>query len=139
MIYTGSCYCHELSYELDLASPNDARTSLCHCKNCKRFFGTAFGLTTKIPVSAFRYTSGNPKVHMADNGSGTQLTREFCGTCGSGILEFGEPARNDWRYVMTGTMDEPDALPPKGEFFCKNKSAWMPEIPGVFHKREIKD
>lgn len=41
-----------------------------------------------------------------------------------------EPAEPHFRYIMTGTLDQPDALPPKGEFFCKNRSAWMPEVPG---------
>jgi hypothetical protein len=35
MIHTGSCYCGEIKYEIDVASPDEARTSLCHCKNCK--------------------------------------------------------------------------------------------------------
>ena len=109
-----------------------------------------------------------------DNGSGTVLVREFCPTCGTGVLEYGvcsdllllllssfgsscidtcpvgcslvypclmadwkcvcegeqEPAEPHFRYIMTGTLDQPDALPPKGEFFCKNRSAWMPEVPG---------
>ena len=33
-IYRGGCYCGELKYTIDV-SPDDARTSLCHCKNCK--------------------------------------------------------------------------------------------------------
>lgn len=37
-IYTGSCYCGEIKYELTLGSPDDGRTSLCHCRNCKVCF-----------------------------------------------------------------------------------------------------
>jgi hypothetical protein len=40
---------------------------------------------------------------------------------------------------MWGTLDKPDTIPPKGEFFCKNRAEWMPEILGTFHKREIKE
>ena len=58
-----------------------------------------------------------PTIHEADNGSGVLLTRHFCGVCGTGILEYGENAK-DHRYIMTGTLDNPAALPPKGEFFC---------------------
>ena len=36
---------------------------------------------------------------------------------------------------MCGTLDDPDALPPKGEFFCKARSKWMPEIPGMLFSR----
>jgi len=35
MKLTGSCYCRNLQYELNLESFDDARTSLCHCHNCK--------------------------------------------------------------------------------------------------------
>ena len=32
---------------------------------------------------------------------------------------------------MWGTLDEPEKILPKGEFFCKNRTNWMPEIPGA--------
>lgn len=104
-------------------------------------FDVAFGLTTKIPLKAFSYTSDSdkPTVHEADNGSGSLLHREFCAKCGTGILEFGAGAANDFRYVMTGTLDDPSALPPKGEFFCIHREKWMPEIPGIFHKDRVQD
>lgn len=137
-VLQGGCYCGEVRYELDLSSPDDARTSLCHCNNCKKFFGTAFGLTAKIPKDRFHLTKGHTKEHVSPNGSST-LHREFCSDCGSGILEYGEEAAAKWRYVMTGTLDDPSALPPKGEFFCKNREKWMPEVPDVFHKQEVKE
>ena len=110
-------------------------------KSRQKFFGTAFGLTTKVPVSSFCYTSESkkPTIHEADNGSGTTLHREFCPTCGSGILEVGASAMKDFRYIMTGTLDHPGDLPPKGEFWCKRREKWMPEVPGIFHKQEIKE
>ncbi|KAJ5234123.1 Glutathione-dependent formaldehyde-activating enzyme/centromere protein V [Penicillium citrinum] len=135
---TGSCYCRKIEYRLQLASPEDARTSLCHCRNCKKAFGTNYGLTAKVPKEAFRYTKGSPKEHAADNGSGTTIYREFCDTCGSFILEYGEMAKDKFRYIVVGSLDTPEALPPKGEFFCKARASWMPEIPGIFHKQEIK-
>ena len=87
----------------------------------------------------------------------------------------------DFRYIMTGTLDHPGDLPPKGEFWCKRREKWyvlsvefsrsklgrlllvysqnmspssspissgrahysssyrMPEVPGIFHKQEIKE
>lgn len=36
---------------------------------------------------------------------------------------------------MYGTLDEPNELPPKGEFFCSRREKWMPEIPGRFALR----
>ncbi|KAF2137499.1 uncharacterized protein K452DRAFT_353495 [Aplosporella prunicola CBS 121167] len=136
---TGSCYCRNLEYEVNLDSTEDARTSLCHCKNCKKAFGTNYGLTAKLPKDAFKYTKGTPKEHAADNGSGTVLYREFCDTCGSFILEYGEPAKPHFRYICVGSLDDPEALPPKGEFFCRSRQSWMPEVPNTFQKKEIKE
>ncbi|OJD22831.1 hypothetical protein ACJ73_05817 [Blastomyces percursus] len=128
--YTGSCYCRAIQYRLNLVSPADARTSLCHCQNCKKAFGTNYGLTAKVPKDSVEILSGKTKEHCADNGSGVMLYREFCSTCGSFILEYGEPAKEHFRYITVGTLDDPEALPPKGEFFCKYRASWMPEIPG---------
>ncbi|KAL1616806.1 hypothetical protein SLS54_008198 [Diplodia seriata] len=127
MKLTGSCYCRALLYEVNLNSADDAP------------FGTNYGLTAKIPKDAIQYTQGTPKEHAADNGSGTMLFREFCDNCGSFILEYGEPAKPHCRYITVGSLDDPEALPPKGEFFCKSRASWMPEVPDVFHKKEIKE
>jgi hypothetical protein len=86
---TGSCYCKNIKYEVSLNSPDDARTSLCHCRNCKKAFGTNYGLTAKIPKDALNITQGKTKEHSADNGSGMVINREFCDNCGSFILEYG--------------------------------------------------
>jgi hypothetical protein len=88
----GGCYCRKIRYEITLDNPDEqARTSICHCKNCKKFTGGEHGITSKIPKSSFRVTEGHEAVtvHEADNGGGTLLHREFCGTCGGPILEYG--------------------------------------------------
>jgi hypothetical protein len=91
---------------------------------------------------------------VGDNGSGSIIHREFCGDCGSYICEYGvcpfalgglvyesgmgallidvgqDAVKNDFRYICVGTLDDPEVLPPKGEFFCQSRVRWMPEIPG---------
>ncbi|KAJ0116380.1 hypothetical protein J7T55_007360 [Diaporthe amygdali] len=104
---TGTCTCKNLQYTVKLDSADSARTSLCHCSSCKKAFGTNFGLTSK------------------ENG----VIREFCENCGSFTCEYGEQAADKFRYITYGTLDDPEKLPPKGEFFCKERSSWMPEIP----------
>ena len=82
----GKCVCQKLRYSLDLESPEDARTSLCHCNSCRRAFGTNFGLTARVPIQSFKYEDGcSPKQYKQENG----VTREFCDTCGTLICEYG--------------------------------------------------
>lgn len=53
----------------------------------------------------------------------SQLTRERRKQANAG----------DFIYIFYGTLDHPEDLPPKGEFFCKKRDSWMPEIPGMTH------
>ncbi|KAK3951739.1 Mss4-like protein [Pseudoneurospora amorphoporcata] len=131
----GRCVCKNLQYSLELESLDDARTTLCHCNSCKRAFGTNYGLTTKVPLQGFKYETGTPKKFKQHNG----VTREFCDNCGAYICEYGQEAADKFRYIMWGSFDEPEKVPPKGEFFCKNKPKWMPDIPDTFRKQEIKE
>jgi hypothetical protein len=42
-----------------------------------------------------------------------------------------QASAGDFIYIFYGTLDHPEDLPPKGEFFCKKRDSWMPEIPGM--------
>ncbi|GKU11273.1 unnamed protein product, partial [Fusarium langsethiae] len=108
--YTGKCVCGNVKYSVSLDSPDDARTSLCHCRSCRRAFGTNFGLTTKVALEGFSYDEGKPKSFKQENG----VIREFCDNCGAFICEYGEQAADKFRYIMWGTFDDPDTFPPKG-------------------------
>lgn len=37
--------------------------------------------------------------------------------------------KDKFRYIVVGSLDDAEALPPKGEFFCKDRVSWMPEVP----------
>ncbi|THU86393.1 DUF636 domain protein [Dendrothele bispora CBS 962.96] len=130
-----SCYCRQIEYELSLSSLDDARTPLGGGHHFsppvyQKAFGTSYGLTAKVPLDSFKLTRGDRKSHIADNGSRTSLHPEFHDNCGSFILEFDEPVQDKFRYICVGTLDDPEASPPKGEFFCEQRMNWMPEIPG---------
>ncbi|KAJ9615756.1 hypothetical protein H2200_001833 [Cladophialophora chaetospira] len=126
----GGCYCGKIRYEVALDNPDEqARTSICHCKNSGEH-----GITTKIPKSSFKVIEGKDfvTVHEADNRTGVILHREFCKECGGPILEYGANA-GDFVYVFYGSFDHPTTLPPKGEFFTSKRDSWMPEVPDRFN------
>ena len=60
-------------------------------------------MTSKVKRDAFKVVQGQTKEHVSDNGVGKQLHREFCPTCGSGILEW---AVSD---TLTSTPRAPDS------------------------------
>lgn len=56
--FTGGCYCKKISYTIQLVSKEEARATVCHCKDCKKTFGSVFGVTVKVPTASVRMTGG---------------------------------------------------------------------------------
>ncbi|GAA6039914.1 hypothetical protein JCM8097_006797 [Rhodosporidiobolus ruineniae] len=148
--YDGGCFCGAVRYTITLDSPDQARSSMCHCLHCKKFSGGPYGLTIKLPIASLSYTAGaSPdgagegplKSHTQPSGDNSGLTRWFCSTCGSAIAEVGQAAKETQRYVFAGTLDDPEAdiARPKGEFFTKRRASWLKPVEGAFQKREIKE
>jgi hypothetical protein len=125
---------------LHFAIARTARSARCTCLHAffcvwnvselipypQKFTGCNFGITSKIPKSAFKIKSGSEhvKVHEADNGSGVVLHREFCDTCGSGLLEYGVrysyssskvllnlPVHLHWRLLPAGGPEMTNMAP----------------------------
>ena len=61
---------------------------VCHCTDCKKTFGSVFGVTVKVPVTSIRMAGDKVQVHKAENGSGSFSYREFCNECGSTICTY---------------------------------------------------
>ena len=61
---TGGCYCKKITYTIRLASSDEAQTTICHCQSCKKTFGSAFGVTVKVAVTAVRMTGGMVTVRL---------------------------------------------------------------------------
>ncbi|KAF9552283.1 hypothetical protein CPC08DRAFT_714759 [Agrocybe pediades] len=140
--YTGKCYCGEVKWKIELSDPKEGRTSLCHCLNCKKFFGTEYGITTKVPWNSFSLfpDSKQPKKHVSSN-EGRVLTREFCETCGSPIREWGGAAEGHFTYVCYGGLDDEGRkeLPPTAEFWLRRREEWCRDILGddVYRQEEL--
>lgn len=58
LFFTGGCFCKKLTYTIRLTSLDEARTMICHCRDCKKTFGSAFGVTVKVPITGVRMTGG---------------------------------------------------------------------------------
>ena len=64
---TGGCLCGAVRYACD-DEPGTA--GYCHCSDCRRVSGSAFGVSVPVAASAFRITKGTPKSYTkaADSG-----------------------------------------------------------------------
>lgn len=115
---TGRCECGAVAYEID-GEINDF--SHCHCSQCRRLHGAAFGSYGGVKRSAFRWTSGDRNLRVY--ASSEKNDRVFCDTCGSLLLTVTAPEPDDF-YVAMGTMDGDPPRPPGYHIFVGSKADW---------------
>ena len=84
--FSGGCICGAVRYEC-LAEP--VVSGFCHCRDCQRETGSAFGTTLFVPRNAVTIV-GEVKYYDGKGDSGNIVSRGFCPTCGARL--FGKPA-----------------------------------------------
>jgi hypothetical protein len=113
---TGGCQCGAVRYAFDGAP---AKIGLCHCRMCQRALGAPFGVFVVVATENFRWTKGVPASFASSN----RAFRDFCGTCGT-PLAF-RPLDLPVMELMSGSLDEPEAMPPRYEVGREAKLAWI--------------
>lgn len=100
---TGRCSCGEVSFScVEPAS----LLSHCHCSECRRAYGAAFGSIVVAPRSGFRFASGEASISRF--AASARVTRFFCSQCGSPL-----PLVEDWDPLVgipLGLLDDPDGF-----------------------------
>jgi len=97
-MYTGSCLCGAVRFEVDAAlPPPDA----CHCVQCRKQSGHYF-VSTDVPKEALTV---HGREHLTWYRSSEKARRGFCSRCGSSL--FFEPLQRDWIGVAMGAFDGP--------------------------------
>jgi hypothetical protein len=119
-IRTGGCLCSAVRYE----SEGEPVFSLqCHCRDCQRSSGTAYIAAIRMPSAGFRITQGTPKRYVTQADSGNEITRVFCGDCGS-PLYVQVSTRPDIVGIRVGSLDDPSGFRPEADIFIKSAQPW---------------
>jgi len=114
----GNCECKKISFEINQAIKY---FSHCHCSQCRKSHGSAFGSFIEVEESLFKYNSGIKDIKSF--ASSKYCKRKFCGICGSNIMFFDE--RNpDKYYVSAGALDGKISLPKAHHVFVGSKASW---------------
>lgn len=120
-IRTGGCQCGAIRYRVSAAP---AGIWACHCNQCRKQSGSAFGLSMSLPLDALEWTAGEPKVWMRKADSGHIVDCLFCGNCGSRLAH--RRHEHGGRITLKpGTLDETDWFVPQKHMFTEDALGWV--------------
>jgi len=120
----GGCQCGEIRYRVN---GQPLATVACHCTECQRQSGSAFGMSMVVPRESFALLSGEPKFFTRPADSGGSVDCAFCGSCGTRIFHRPEKLP-DTLNVKPGTLDDTSWLAPVAQVWVKRKQPWV-ELP----------
>ncbi len=117
----GGGQCGALRYQITAAP---LMSYACHCTNCQRIAGSAFGLATTITEGSLEFTTGKPARVEWKSKSGNERYGMFCGGCGCRIAHGQDPS-NGIPSLRAGTFDDVSWVVPAGHIWTKSAQAWF--------------
>ncbi len=126
MMRSGGCQCGAARYDIDLQQV--LTLYCCHCRECQRQAASAFGMSMKLPRSAFALTSGTLAQWQRPTDRGGKNRAHFCPDCGCRIYhDAGDGA--DAISLKAGSLDDLSGLVPVGHLWTKRAQPWVQFAP----------
>ena len=117
----GGCQCGGIRYEV---TGVPQQLVVCHCADCQRQSGSAFGMTLVVKEEDFRLTHGEPKSFTSTSDAGRAKFGAFCPECGTRIYHKPE-YRKGTVSVKPGTLDDTSMLKPGIHIWTGSKQPWI--------------
>ena len=100
--------------------------SLCHCHDCQRRTGSAFGVAAFFLRGAVEVSGFAKRWERASDG-GSAVRFGFCPTCGSTV--FWEATRKpDLMALAVGAFADAGFPPPTKEVYVERRHHWTPPL-----------
>ena len=116
MTIRGSCLCGEVTYE---ANGPYLTAWHCHCSQCRRAHGAAYGSYVEFKPENFKWLSGEELVKTYEVGEGEGYS--FCSNCGSNVAAVW---KGEVIQVTFGTIEGDPELHPDQHIFVGSKAPW---------------
>lgn len=121
--YVATCRCGQLVARC-VGEP--VRVSVCHCLDCQRRTGSAFGAQARWP-DGHVFLQGARRVWTRTADSGNLTTYSFCPDCGSTVAYAGE-AFPGLTAVPLGAFADPGFPAPRFSVWEHRSHAWAPVL-----------
>ncbi len=116
----GGCYCGKVRYRLE---GETAHVALCHCADCRRHAGAPTVCWAAVKADRLEVTGDVTTFVSSEHGR-----RQFCPTCGTSLFYMNEAALPGLVDIQTGTLDDPEKLPPQAHIQAAERLSWMQGI-----------
>jgi hypothetical protein len=124
---TGGCLCGAVRYEV---AGEIGSAGYCHCEDCRRVSGSAFGVSVRVASADFRIVAGSPKGFTKPGDSGRLVTRFFCPDCGSPLYTQ-PPLHPDVVFIKAGSLDDPTVVHPNRQAWTRSRVSWSDIDPAI--------
>lgn len=113
----GSCLCRQVTFVVD--GPI-SELSNCHCTECRKAYGSAFGTVAICKKENFKYLTGENLISSYKQSE--RVNRYFCNHCGSPL-----PIKEEWDPLIgipAGLLDDDPKAKIREHIFVKYKAPW---------------
>jgi len=119
--YTGRCLCGSTEYRL---AEEPLAVYACHCTDCQKRSGSAFGLSMWVNRTAIHVTQGQAALHASAGADGRSRHGRICAQCGTRL--WSEPGhRPALAVVRPGTLDDTSWLRPVAHLWTRSAQPWF--------------
>ena len=119
----GQCHCGAVRYEMPAEMIHKA---LCHCSDCRRHSGSPVVAWGLVPRDQFRVQGQTKEYASSEN-----ARWHFCPDCGMGLFYTNEAVFPGLIDVQTGTLDNPDELPPTAQVQAAERLGWVERLKDI--------
>lgn len=120
--------CGQLRY---CCATRPAAVVCCHCMDCQRRTGGAFGISVLVDSGSFEKIGGDAATWESTRESGNVMRLHSCAVCGTRCWAE-QPANPKFTVVIGGTLDSAQLLQPAAHIHTAAKHPWISIPEGVY-------
>jgi hypothetical protein len=119
--YTGRCMCGEVEYRLN---GEPVAYYACHCTDCQRRAGSAYGLSMWVKRGDLEVTRGSAAHHELKGPDGRPRPNRICASCG--VRLWSEPPKfPELAVLRPGTLDDAKRFTPVAHIWTRSALPWV--------------
>ena len=131
----GTCLCGKVTFEAEI-DPN--RVAICHCSDCQKNSGSAYGVVASVTEGRFHLLTGTLQEYVKTAESGRVRHLSFCPNCGTRIHACTKNDPSAFFGLRVGTIRQRVQLTPKVQVWCDSALPWVSDL-SVIARRDAQD